>query len=61
MRKNLRLLLNGAEGLMQKDVENAKALSALFALVFTGKVCLQETQIPGEHVRKPGPMQVPGS
>ncbi|KAK4828691.1 hypothetical protein QYF61_000529 [Mycteria americana] len=38
MRENVSLLLNGAEDLMTKDTENAKALNALFALVFTGQI-----------------------
>ncbi|PKU43616.1 hypothetical protein llap_6074 [Limosa lapponica baueri] len=36
MGENVSLLLNGAEGLMPKDMGNAKAFNALFALVFTG-------------------------
>lgn len=44
MRENVSLLLNRAEDLMPKDVENAKALNALFTLVFTGKICLQKFQ-----------------
>ena len=46
VRENMSLLLNEAEDLMPKDMENAKALNTLFALVFTGRICLQESQTP---------------
>lgn len=32
--------------LVTKDVEKVKVLNVFFMLVFTGKVCLQETQDP---------------
>ena len=31
---------------MTKDVEKVKVLNVFFMLVFTGKICLQETQAP---------------
>ena len=36
----------GAGDLVTKDVEKAKVLNAAFALVFTLKTCLQESQVP---------------
>jgi len=70
MRENVSLLLNGAEDLVSKDMKNAKALNAFFALVFISKICLQESQTPeangksearyqaGEHLNNTGHKQV---
>lgn len=46
MRENVSLMLKGAEDLMPEDMENAKTLNTLFALVFIGNICLQESQTP---------------
>lgn len=46
MRKNVSLLPNRTWDLSPKDMDNAKALNALFALVFIGKICLPESQSP---------------
>lgn len=43
--KNLDPLLNGAAVLLQNDMEKIKLLNAYFALVFTGKICLQEPEV----------------
>lgn len=40
------LLLNGAQYLVMKDVENDKVLGAFFSLVFTGETSLQQFQVP---------------
>lgn len=38
------LLLPGAGDLVTKDTEDTKVLTAFFTSVFTGKICLQESQ-----------------
>jgi len=40
------LLLNGAGDLVTKDTEKARVLTGFFTSVFTGKICLQESQVP---------------
>lgn len=41
------LLLNGTGDLVTQDMEKAEVLNAFFALVFTGKTSLQESEAPG--------------
>ena len=45
-RGNVGLLLNGAGDLVTKDMEKAGVLGAFFALDFTGKTSLQQSQNP---------------
>ena len=46
MRENVGLLLNGERDLVTKDMEKTEVLNAFLASVFTGKICLQESQVP---------------
>lgn len=45
-RGNVGLLLNGAVDLVTKGMEKAEVPSAFFALVFTNKTSLQQSQNP---------------
>lgn len=44
--ENTGLLLNGAEDLVIEDIEEVKVLNVFFTLIFAGKACLQQTQVP---------------
>lgn len=44
IRENVGLLLTGAGDLVTNDMEDTKILTAFFTSVFTGKICLQESQ-----------------
>ena len=45
-RENMGLLLNGEGEQATNDMEKTEVLNAFFASVFTGKMSLQECQIP---------------
>lgn len=45
-RRNASPLLNAVGGLVTKDMGKVKVINAFFALVFTGKPSLQESQAP---------------
>ena len=42
--ENVGLLLNGAEDLVTKDMEEVKVLNVFFTLIFAGNTCLQQTR-----------------